>query len=89
MEDNCNRTLPMVINIGRQIGSGGRIVAHVREMDYTGEGGFYSYSVECREAERDDFYGTYGGIFYLGVILSIVFVLPLITLKYRTINFWT
>ena len=29
MEDNCNRTLPMVINIGRQIGSGGRIVARM------------------------------------------------------------
>ena len=58
------------------------IRAHVRELDYSGEGGFYSYSVECREAERDDFYGTYGGIFYLGVILSIVFVLATVLIIY-------
>ena len=58
------------------------IRAHVRELDYTGEGGFYSYSVECREAERDDFYGTYGGIFYLGMILSIVFILATVLIIY-------
>lgn len=58
------------------------IRAHVRELDYTGKGGFYSYSVECREAERWDFYGTYGGIFYLGVILSIVFVLATVLIIY-------
>ncbi|MCI6995445.1 MAG: ABC transporter permease [Eubacterium sp.] len=65
-----------------EIGLAEEIRAHVREMDYTGEGGFYSYSVECREAERDDFYGTYGGIFYLGVILSIVFVLATVLIIY-------
>ena len=54
----------------------------VRELDYTGEGGFYSYSVECREAEREDFYGTYGGIFYLGMILSIVFILATVLIIY-------
>lgn len=30
--------------------------------------------VECAVEERDDFYGTYGGLFFLGVLLSIVFV---------------
>ena len=55
---------------------------HVRELDYTGEGGFYSYYVECREEERDDFYGTFGGIFYLGIILSIVFVLATVLIIY-------
>ena len=58
------------------------IRTHVRELDDTGEGGFYSYSVECREAEREDFYGTYGGIFYLGVILSIVFILATVLIIY-------
>lgn len=58
------------------------IRTHVRELDVTGEGGFYSYGVECREAEREDFYGTYGGIFYLGVILSIVFILATVLIIY-------
>lgn len=59
-----------------------KIRTSVREMDITGEGGFYSYNVECREAERADFYGTYGGIFYLGVILSIVFILATVLIIY-------
>ena len=58
------------------------IRTHVQELDDTGEGGFYSYSVECREAEREDFYGTYGGIFYLGVILSFVFILATVLIIY-------
>ncbi|MDD6505340.1 MAG: ABC transporter permease [Lachnospiraceae bacterium] len=58
------------------------IRACVRELDYTGDGGFYSYSVECREAEREDFYCTFGGIFYLGIILSIVFLLATVLIIY-------
>lgn len=58
------------------------IRAHVRDLDISGEGGFYSYSVECRESERDDFYGTFGGIFYLGIILSIVFILATVLIIY-------
>ena len=54
----------------------------VRELDYTGEGGFYSYNVECREQERGDFYGTYGGIFYLGIIFSVVFLLATVLIIY-------
>lgn len=52
------------------------------ELNAAGEGGFYSYGVECREAEREDFYGTYGGIFYLGVILSIVFIFAAVLIIY-------
>ena len=54
----------------------------IRELDISGEGGFYSSSLECREARRDDFYGTYGGIFYLGIILSIVFLLATVLIIY-------
>ena len=52
------------------------------ETDAAGEGGVYSYNVECREAERADFYGTFGGIFYLGIILSIVFILATVLIIY-------
>lgn len=44
------------------------------ELNMSGQGGFYAYSVECREAERGEFYGLYGGLFYLGAILSLVFL---------------
>ena len=43
---------------------------------------FLYYEVECREAERGDFYGTYGGIFYLGIILSIVFLAATVLIIY-------
>ena len=35
--------------------------------------GFYSYSIESLEYNRSDFVGTFGGLFFLGVILSLVF----------------
>lgn len=54
----------------------------VRELDYTGEGGFYSYNVESREANRADFYGTYGGILFLGSILSVVFLFATVLIIY-------
>lgn len=54
----------------------------VRDMDIAGTGGFYTYSVECREENRADFYGTYGGLFYLGIILSIVFILATVLIIY-------
>ncbi|MDD6188205.1 MAG: FtsX-like permease family protein [Clostridiales bacterium] len=54
----------------------------VRELDYTGEGGFYSYNVESREANRADCYGTYGGILFLGSILSVVFLFATVLIIY-------
>lgn len=65
-----------------QTGLADSIREALRELDYTGAGGFYASSVECREAERGDFYGTYGGIFYLGIILSIVFLAATVLMIY-------
>ncbi|MCI6957940.1 MAG: ABC transporter permease [Candidatus Faecousia sp.] len=47
----------------------------IRMELYERQGGFYPKFVECREEERSDFYGTYGGIFFLGLLLSLVFLL--------------
>ncbi len=66
----------------KQISLNSDIREHLRELDISGEGGFYTSSVECREAERNDFYGTYGGIFYLGIILSIVFLAATVLIIY-------
>lgn len=54
----------------------------VRTLDYSGEGGFCSYSIESREEERADFYGSYAGIFYLGIILSAVFLIATVLIIY-------
>ena len=32
------------------------------------------WSSECRAAEREDFYITYGGMFFIGIMLSIIFI---------------
>lgn len=34
----------------------------------------FGYSLERRNADREDFYATYGGFLYLGILLSIVFL---------------
>lgn len=41
-----------------------------------------SRSIEWRAANRDDFYATYGGFFYLGIILSIVFIFAAVLMIY-------
>ncbi len=52
------------------------------EQSRNDSGGFRSYSTGCLEAQRSDFYGTYGGIFFLGCILSVVFLLATVLIVY-------
>jgi putative ABC transport system permease protein len=33
-----------------------------------------TFYVDCHDAQRGDFYGTFGGLFFIGIMLSIVFV---------------
>lgn len=46
----------------------------LREADFIDNNGV-SYNSGCRTAERDDFYITFGGLFFIGIILSILFIL--------------
>ncbi len=86
LEDECRISFSWTFDTGLdgqgQMDLGAAIRERLRAMQLTGEGGFYSCSVECREAERSDFYGTYGGIFYLGIILSIVFLAATVLIIY-------
>ena len=41
-----------------------------------------SVSVESKAENRADFYGTYGGLFFLGIILSIVFIFAAVAILY-------
>lgn len=44
--------------------------------------GGYSYFSSCLAKERDDFLGTYGGLFFLGIILSILFIAAMALIIY-------
>lgn len=66
----------------QQMELGEAIRERVRELDYTGDGGFYSYNVACKAEERADFYGLFGGIFLLGIFLSILFLAATVLIIY-------
>ena len=44
--------------------------------------GVTSTSVECQESERSAFYNMFGSLFYLGIILSIVFIFAAVLIIY-------
>lgn len=54
----------------------------LRDMDISGEGGFYASTTEGRAENRTDSYGIYGGLFFLGILLSIVFLLATVLMIY-------
>ncbi len=54
----------------------------ISDMQISGDGDFYSYSVDCKEKERADYYGLFGGIFFLGIFLSIIFLAATILIIY-------
>lgn len=52
------------------------------DMEARGEGGYDMFYVESREDGRSDYYALFGGIFYLGILLSIVFVFATVLIIY-------
>lgn len=46
------------------------------------EFGIYYFSVDAREGERADFYSIYGGLFFLGIVLSVVFLTAAVLIIY-------
>ena len=46
------------------------------------ENGGFGLSVENREENRDDFFNTFGSLFFLGVLLSIVFIFAAVLMIY-------
>jgi len=43
---------------------------------------FYSFNIQSREATREKFYDLYGSLFFLGIMLSIVFLLAAVLIIY-------
>ena len=54
----------------------------MEEMHQLSEKYNIGYYAERRNAERDDYYGTYGGFLYLGILLSIVFLFATVLIIY-------
>ncbi len=40
------------------------------------------YSVSCMESERNDFYATFGGFFFIGIMLSVIFLVAAVLIIY-------
>ncbi|SCP98914.1 ABC transporter permease [Anaerobium acetethylicum] len=70
------------IEVAGQIDMRNDIREDLGQMNEGDQGGFTSYSCESIAAERDDFYGTYGGLFFLGIMLSIVFLVAAVLIIY-------
>lgn len=60
-----------------------RLMNNMRELSFPREEtGGYSYYIGVREHERENFYGTYGGMFFLGILLGIVFISAAVLIIY-------
>lgn len=70
------------ISNNEKIELGAAIEEAVRDMQISVDDDFYSYSVECKEKERADYYGLFGGIFFLGIFLSIIFLAATVLIIY-------
>lgn len=55
---------------------------HMHDLAFLRESGGYSYRLSIREMERVQFYGMYGGLFFIGIMLSIVFISAAVLIIY-------
>ncbi len=53
-----------------------------RNLNMENDEAIYSYSVQRREEMRESFYDLYGSLFFLGIMLSIVFLLAAVLIIY-------
>ncbi len=65
-----------------QIALGQRMDQGFEELCASGDGGYFDYSVDSRAEKRAEYSGTTAGIFFLGVFLSLVFMLAMILIIY-------
>ena len=52
------------------------------DQDTQNEWGISAFYIDERESQRADYFGTFGGIFYLGIALSIVFLFAAVLIIY-------
>lgn len=71
---NGNAELEMEVYENIKAGINNLLIPH--------EDGSASYAHGCREAERSTFYGLYAGLFFIGILLSIVFLFAAVLIIY-------
>lgn len=60
-----------------------KLMNSMQELSFPREDqGGYSFYIGVREHEREDFYGTYGGMFFLGILLGVVFISAAVLIIY-------
>lgn len=59
-----------------------RIREFLRSQEIEGKNHIYSSTVESREENREGFYEIYGGLFFLGIMLSVVFLMAAVLIIY-------
>ena len=59
-----------------------KIKERFRTLDMENDETIYSYDIRSREAMRESFYDLYGSLFFLGIMLSIVFLLAAVLIIY-------
>ena len=65
-----------------QIALNREIYYALRNLRETGELGMGNIDCQSAAGERGDFYGTYGGLFFLGILLSVVFISAAVLIIY-------
>ncbi len=71
----------------KEISAANSIRESFRKAYIEEQNNIHSYSVESRESQRSDFFQTYGSLFFLGIMLSIVFLLAaLLIIYYKQIS---
>ena len=65
-----------------EIAVGDNIRSALYKLEIEGIYGITSESVESREENREDFFATFGSLFFLGIMLSIVFLLAAVLIIY-------
>lgn len=66
----------------KQIALKEQISEEIYGMAERDENGIFSYYVESKAENRDDFYSTFGGLLFLGIILSAVFIFAAVLIIY-------
>lgn len=58
------------------------LITHLREEVKTSTSGKYKIYCDCREEQRNDFVKTFGGLFFLGILLSVIFLVSCVLIIY-------
>ncbi len=60
----------------------GEMIKALKSIDFLSENGKTDYIEDCYASERNDFYTTFGGLFFIGIIISAMFICALIMIIY-------